>query len=239
MARQELARFYQKVKAKEPAFSVQQDNKGFTCTLDMPAVALEIGSFADQHFVGHGRNKKAAILAAAEQGLAFLRVQPAFQGLKPSSRLYDVLAKLLDDEVFAPYKVLGRAQRTLKVRTKTCQAVQKPSVYSLTSLQGLRKEPEVEGNLILAQKYDDGWLPIQHLLQSRAVMTWLKQQPDAPLQDIEALTGVLQQQLRTEGMPNAGEPPSSPTEKRGIPLHLLGCCLSCIHCLGCIWKRRR
>jgi hypothetical protein len=47
-------------------------------------------------------------------------------------------------------------------------------------LQALRKDPDLEGNLVMAQKYNSGWMPRALLAKSKFVSRWYKERAKQP-----------------------------------------------------------
>ncbi len=71
-------------------------------------------------------------------------------------------------------------------------------------VQGLRKEPELEGHVLLAQKYSDGWIPIQMLAIARPVTQWISKHAKVSPLSTEGLLQFLVEHLRQEVMTSTG-----------------------------------
>jgi hypothetical protein len=66
------------------------------------------------------------------------------------------------------------------------------------NLQALRKDPDLEGNLVMAQKYNSGWLPRALLAKSKFVSRWYKErakQPHGVMHICKTLIPLLQAEL--------------------------------------------
>ena len=71
-------------------------------------------------------------------------------------------------------------------------------------MQGLRKEPELEGHLLLAQKYSQGWLPIQILAIARPITQWINKRITKAFLSPEAFLRLITEQMAQETMPSGG-----------------------------------
>ena len=59
-------------------------------------------------------------------------------------------------------------------------------------MQSVYKDNELEAHVILAQIFNDGWLPIQQTLLGKSVRAWLKEyHPEAAQHPAEALQVLL------------------------------------------------
>lgn len=71
-------------------------------------------------------------------------------------------------------------------------------------MQSVYKDNELEAHVILAQMFNDGWLPIQQTLSGKSVRGWLKEYyPDAaqhPAEALQVLLPKLKQQSKESGM---------------------------------------
>ncbi|KAL3161025.1 hypothetical protein ABBQ38_009409 [Trebouxia sp. C0009 RCD-2024] len=66
------------------------------------------------------------------------------------------------------------------------------TVKSNLSDQSVYKDNELEAHIILAQTFNDGWLPVQQTLSGKSVRTWLKEyHPEAAQHPAEALQFLL------------------------------------------------
>lgn len=74
----------------------------------------------------------------------------------------------------------------------------------LPILQGLKKEPEFEGYIALAQWFNGGWLPVQQLAAARPILQWARQQAPEALNSPEELLSAIQSRLESEKMTLAG-----------------------------------
>ena len=62
----------------------------------------------------------------------------------------------------------------------------------LAHLQSVYKDNELEAHVILAQMFNDGWLPVQQTLSGKSVRAWLKEyHPEAAQHPAEALQVLL------------------------------------------------
>ena len=192
-ARSEIQTFYQRIKADKPTFEVRQEGTESICTLQLPAVTLDGGgaAFLEQRFTGRGRNKKLAIAQAAEEGLNFLKEQPSFQSFQPAALLWEAVQKLVSNQVCSPHT----SERFGILDTLT----------SPLSVQGIRKEPEFEGHVLLAPQFNDGWLPVQLLLTARRVSQWAYQHLPAAMEDPQAFLEHISKHLASKAMPAAGK----------------------------------
>lgn len=71
-------------------------------------------------------------------------------------------------------------------------------------LQGLRKEPEFEGYIALAQRFNDGWLPVQQLASARPIIHWARQNAPEALNSPEEFLSAVQKRLESEKMTLSG-----------------------------------
>ena len=71
-------------------------------------------------------------------------------------------------------------------------------------MQGIRKEPEFEGHVLLAHEFNDGWLPVQLLLTARRVSQWAYQHLPAAMENPQAFLEHISKHLASKAMPAAG-----------------------------------
>jgi len=71
-------------------------------------------------------------------------------------------------------------------------------------VQVLRKEPESEGQLILAQHHNGGWVPLNAVAQTRPIVQWAAKHLPQVSPTSEDFLPQLRSRLREEGPSNAG-----------------------------------
>ena len=71
-------------------------------------------------------------------------------------------------------------------------------------MQSVYKDNELEAHVILAQMFNDGWLPVQQTLSGKSVRAWLKEyHPEAaqhPAEALQILLPKLKEQSTESGM---------------------------------------
>jgi Double-stranded RNA binding motif len=134
----------------------------FTCTCTVPAFEAGGTLIESCTFEGRGSKKKASQQAATTSLAQYVAAQPAFVAFRaskaPAATLWQGIKDALDDQVSGPLSNMIVAP--CKPSTAAYQRLDRWRWH----LQTLRWDVETEGQVLLAQRFADGWLSLPQLL---------------------------------------------------------------------------